>query len=160
MERDQAALREGLESEESDARQSTYGSTRSRRSMSGSRRLNQIQEAFFIQGDLEKFKLDRGDEPFPSKNMRPQYIQKALHQRRNHPDFEEEEEHREEVLPRPCRVEQMIEHNQPKQGRNLHPVNALNEMGALQRMIREMMEPDARRGERPTYRKPYPAYID
>ncbi|XP_016650494.1 PREDICTED: uncharacterized protein LOC107881367 [Prunus mume] len=33
-------------------------------------------------------------------------------------------------------------------------------MGALQRMIREMMEPKARRGERPTYRKPYPAYID
>ncbi|KAI5318019.1 hypothetical protein L3X38_037727 [Prunus dulcis] len=27
-------------------------------------------------------------------------------------------------------------------------------------MIREMMEPEARRGERPTYRKPYPAYID
>ncbi|XP_016647086.1 PREDICTED: uncharacterized protein LOC107880325 [Prunus mume] len=33
-------------------------------------------------------------------------------------------------------------------------------MGALQRMIREMMEPEARRGERPTYRKPYSAYID
>ncbi|CAL8086800.1 unnamed protein product [Prunus armeniaca] len=27
-------------------------------------------------------------------------------------------------------------------------------------MIREMMEPEARRGERPTYRKPYSAYID
>ncbi|CAL2238117.1 unnamed protein product [Prunus armeniaca] len=27
-------------------------------------------------------------------------------------------------------------------------------------MIREMMEPEARRGERPTYRKPYPPYID
>ncbi|CAL2260681.1 unnamed protein product [Prunus armeniaca] len=33
-------------------------------------------------------------------------------------------------------------------------------MGALQRMIREMMEPEARRGERRTYRKPYPPYID
>ncbi|CAL9000945.1 unnamed protein product [Prunus brigantina] len=33
-------------------------------------------------------------------------------------------------------------------------------MGALQSMIREMMELKARRGERPTYRKPYPAYID
>ncbi len=49
MERDQAALREGLESEESDARQSAHGSTRSRRSRSGSRRLNQIQEAVFRQ---------------------------------------------------------------------------------------------------------------
>ncbi|CAL2265796.1 unnamed protein product [Prunus armeniaca] len=42
----------------------------------------------------------------------------------------------------------------------MHPVNALNDMGALQRMIREMIEPKARRGERPTYRKPYPAYTD
>ncbi|CAL9010828.1 unnamed protein product [Prunus brigantina] len=33
-------------------------------------------------------------------------------------------------------------------------------MGALQRVIREMMEPEAIRGERPTYKKPYPAYID
>ncbi|CAL2266462.1 unnamed protein product [Prunus armeniaca] len=33
---------------------------------------------------------------------------------RNHPDFEEEEEHREEVLPRPYRVEQRIEHNHPE----------------------------------------------
>ncbi|XP_016646932.1 PREDICTED: uncharacterized protein LOC107880244 [Prunus mume] len=49
---------------------------------------------------------------------------------------------------------------QPEQGRNLHPGNALNDMGALQRMIREMMEPEARRGERPTYKNPYPAYID
>ncbi|XP_021810936.1 uncharacterized protein LOC110754203 [Prunus avium] len=79
---------------------------------------------------------------------------------RNHPNFEEEEEHREEVLPRPYKVEQRIEHNQPEQGRNPHPVNALNDMGALQRMIKEMMEPEARRGEMPTYRKPYPAYID
>ncbi|CAL2238789.1 unnamed protein product [Prunus armeniaca] len=53
-----------------------------------------------------------------------------------------------------------FEHNQPKQGRNPHPVNALNETGALQRLIREMTEPEAKRGERPTYRKPYPAYID
>ncbi|CAL9005278.1 unnamed protein product, partial [Prunus brigantina] len=79
---------------------------------------------------------------------------------RNHPDFEEEKEHREEVLSRPYKVEQRIEPNQPEQGRNPHPVNALNDMGALQRMIREMTEPEARRGERPTYRKPYPAYID
>ncbi|CAL9011775.1 unnamed protein product [Prunus brigantina] len=49
MERDQAALREGLESEESHARQSSHGSSRSRRSRSGSRRLNQIQEAVFQQ---------------------------------------------------------------------------------------------------------------
>ncbi|KAI5338553.1 hypothetical protein L3X38_017824 [Prunus dulcis] len=38
MERDQVALWEGLESEESDARQSGHDSTRSRRSKSGSRR--------------------------------------------------------------------------------------------------------------------------
>ncbi|CAL2275644.1 unnamed protein product [Prunus armeniaca] len=75
---------------------------------------------------------------------------------RNHPNFQEEEEHREEALPSPYRMDQM----QPEQGRNLHPVNALNDMGALQRMIREMMEPEPRRGERPTYRKPYPSYID
>ncbi|CAL8159870.1 unnamed protein product [Prunus armeniaca] len=79
---------------------------------------------------------------------------------RNHPDFEEEEEHREEVLPRPYRMEHRIENNQPELGQNPHPANALNDMGALQRMIREMIEPEARRGERPTYRKPYPAYID
>ncbi|CAL2228304.1 unnamed protein product [Prunus armeniaca] len=42
----------------------------------------------------------------------------------------------------------------------MHPINALKDIGALQRMIREMMELEARRGERPTYRKPYPAYID
>ncbi|CAL9020587.1 unnamed protein product [Prunus brigantina] len=35
--------------------------------------------------------------------------------------------------------------------------NPLNDKGALQRMIREMMEPEA---GRPSYRKPYPAYID
>ncbi|CAL2277864.1 unnamed protein product [Prunus armeniaca] len=79
---------------------------------------------------------------------------------RNHPDFEEEEEHREEVLPRPYRMEHRIDHAQPEQGRNPHPINALNDMGALQRMIREMMEPEARRRERPTYKMPYPAYID
>ncbi|CAL9005176.1 unnamed protein product [Prunus brigantina] len=49
MERDQAALQEGLESEESDARHLTHGSTRSRRSRSGSRRLNQIQETVLRQ---------------------------------------------------------------------------------------------------------------
>ncbi|CAL2247105.1 unnamed protein product [Prunus armeniaca] len=57
-------------------------------------------------------------------------------------------------------MEQKAEHNQPELGQNQHPVNALNDMGALQRIIREMMELEARRGERPTYRKPYPAYID
>ncbi|CAL9014464.1 unnamed protein product, partial [Prunus brigantina] len=56
--------------------------------------------------------------------------------------------------------EPRIDHFQPEQGLNPHPINALNDMGALQRIIREMMEPEARRGERPTYRKPYPAYID
>ncbi|XP_008223398.1 PREDICTED: uncharacterized protein LOC103323200 [Prunus mume] len=79
---------------------------------------------------------------------------------RNHPDLEEEEEHREEVLPRLYRAEPRIDPIQPEQGPNLHPVNALNDVGALQRMIREMMEPEARKGERPTYRRPYPAYID
>ncbi|CAL2238064.1 unnamed protein product [Prunus armeniaca] len=82
---------------------------------------------------------------------------------RNNPDLEEQEEHREEVLPRPYRAyraEPRIDHAQQEQGRNHHPVNALNDVGALQRMIREMMEPEARRGERPTYRKPYPAYVD
>ncbi|CAL2238250.1 unnamed protein product [Prunus armeniaca] len=57
-------------------------------------------------------------------------------------------------------MEHRIDHIQTEQGRNLHPVSALNDMGALQRIIREMMEPEARKGERPTYRKPYPAYID
>ncbi|ONI17164.1 hypothetical protein PRUPE_3G141800 [Prunus persica] len=47
MERDQVVLLEGLESEESDARQSAYASTGSRRSRTGSKRLNQIQEAVF-----------------------------------------------------------------------------------------------------------------
>ncbi|CAL9018545.1 unnamed protein product, partial [Prunus brigantina] len=79
---------------------------------------------------------------------------------RNNPDPEEQEEHREEILPRPYRAEPRIDYVQPEQGRNCHPINALNDVGALQRMIREMMEPEARRGERPTYRKPYPAYID
>ncbi|XP_020412833.1 uncharacterized protein LOC109947305 [Prunus persica] len=93
---------------------------------------------------------------------------------RNHLDFEEEEEHREEAVPRPYRIEHRIDHVQPEQGRNLHPVNALNDMGALQRMIREMMEcrthtesgSDSKVEfgsgpvERPTYRKPYPTYID
>ncbi|KAL6269663.1 hypothetical protein ACE6H2_026574 [Prunus campanulata] len=49
MERDQAAYREGPDSEESDARQLSHGSTGSRRSRIGSRRLNQIQEAVFRQ---------------------------------------------------------------------------------------------------------------
>ncbi|CAL8163077.1 unnamed protein product [Prunus armeniaca] len=79
---------------------------------------------------------------------------------RNNPNMEEQEEHREEVMPRPYRAEPRIDHAQPEQGRNHHPVNALNDVGALQRMIREMMLPEARREERPTYRKPYPAYID
>ncbi|CAL9012719.1 unnamed protein product [Prunus brigantina] len=61
----------------------------------------------------------------------------------------EPEEHREEVLPR---RQPRIDHFQPEQELNPHPVNALNDMGALQRMIREMMEPEARRRERPTYR--------
>ncbi|CAL8085769.1 unnamed protein product [Prunus armeniaca] len=60
----------------------------------------------------------------------------------------------------PYRMEHRIDHIQPEQGRNPHPVNALNDMGALQRMIREMMELEARRGERSTYRKLYLAYID
>ncbi|CAL9004374.1 unnamed protein product [Prunus brigantina] len=75
------------------------------------------------------------------------------------PDWRDQPEpgHREEALPR---REPRIDHFQPEQGLNPHPINALNDMGALQRIIREMMEPEARRGERPTYRKPYPAYID
>ncbi|CAL9009506.1 unnamed protein product [Prunus brigantina] len=79
---------------------------------------------------------------------------------RNHLDFEKDKEHREEALHRPYRMEQRIEHNQPEYGRTLHHVDALNDTGALQRMIREMMKPGARRGEMTTYRKPYPAYID
>ncbi|CAL2230426.1 unnamed protein product [Prunus armeniaca] len=79
---------------------------------------------------------------------------------RNHPNLEEQEEHREGALPRPYRAEPRIDFAQPEQGRNLPPVNALNDVGALQIMIREMMELEARRGERPTYRKPYPTYID
>ncbi|CAL2229239.1 unnamed protein product [Prunus armeniaca] len=51
---------------------------------------------------------------------------------RNHPDFEEEEEHREEVLPMPYRMEHRIENMQLEQGQNPHTVNALNDMGALQ----------------------------
>ncbi|CAL2265141.1 unnamed protein product [Prunus armeniaca] len=47
MEINQVALREGLESEESDAKQSAHGSTGSRRSRTGSRRMNQIQESMF-----------------------------------------------------------------------------------------------------------------
>ncbi|CAL2271022.1 unnamed protein product [Prunus armeniaca] len=77
---------------------------------------------------------------------------------RNHPDFEGEEEHREEVIHRPYKIEQRAEHSQPELGQNQHPVNALNDMGALQRMIREM-EPEARRGERPTYKNPYPVTL-
>ena len=42
-------LREGLESEESDARQSAHGSTGSRRSRTGSKRMNQIQESVLRQ---------------------------------------------------------------------------------------------------------------
>ncbi|CAL8152692.1 unnamed protein product [Prunus armeniaca] len=49
MERDQAALQERLESKESYARQSAHGSTRSKCSRSGSRRLNEIQEAVLRQ---------------------------------------------------------------------------------------------------------------
>ncbi|KAI5338468.1 hypothetical protein L3X38_017739 [Prunus dulcis] len=79
---------------------------------------------------------------------------------RNHLDIEEQEGHREEPPPRPYRAEPRIDYIQPEQGQNPPPVNALNDIGALQRVIREIMEPEARRGERPTYRKPYPAYID
>ena len=79
---------------------------------------------------------------------------------RNHPEVEEQEEHREEVPPRPLRAEPRFDYVQPEQGQIAPPVNALNDVGALRRMIREIMEPEARRGERPTYRKPYPAYID
>ncbi|CAL8173638.1 unnamed protein product [Prunus armeniaca] len=32
---------------------------------------------------MERSRLDRGDEPFPSKNVRPQSGQKALHQFRS-----------------------------------------------------------------------------
>ncbi|CAL2237029.1 unnamed protein product [Prunus armeniaca] len=39
------ALREGLESEESDVRHSAHGSTGSRQSKTGSRRMNLIQES-------------------------------------------------------------------------------------------------------------------
>ncbi|CAL2229304.1 unnamed protein product [Prunus armeniaca] len=58
MERDQVALREGLESEESDARHSAHGSTGSRRSEADSRRLNQIQEAVLRQKATTQRSLD------------------------------------------------------------------------------------------------------
>ncbi|CAL2260310.1 unnamed protein product [Prunus armeniaca] len=268
MEINQVALREGLESEESDARHSAHGSTGSRRSRTGSRRMNLIQESVLRQEVTtqrsqytlnnmtammqwqvnRQFRKDReaamaripnpdevvqqldlpygpppglawpyhenplvaqiagipergglqaghGEVAFPIQErlapIRPegpapgqvpqnqQEPQPAPQQAapqdhpmeilpeqpagvnwRNHPGLEEPEEHREEVLPRPYRAEPRFNHAQPEQGQNLIPVNALNDVGALQRMIREMMEPEARRGERPTYRKPYPPYID
>ncbi|CAL2228277.1 unnamed protein product [Prunus armeniaca] len=95
--------------------------------------------------------------PYRPRTMDPNPFPPLAKGRR---DFEEEEEHREEVMTRLYRMEQRIEQNQPEQGRNPHPVNALNDMGALQRIFREMMEPKARRGETPTYRRPYPVYID
>ncbi|CAL2257658.1 unnamed protein product [Prunus armeniaca] len=49
MEINQVALREGLESKESDARHSAHGSTGSRRSKTGSRRMNLIQESVLRQ---------------------------------------------------------------------------------------------------------------
>ncbi|CAL8084346.1 unnamed protein product [Prunus armeniaca] len=49
MEINQVALREGLELEESDARHSAHGSTRSRRSRTGSRRMNLIRESVLRQ---------------------------------------------------------------------------------------------------------------
>ncbi|CAL8152952.1 unnamed protein product [Prunus armeniaca] len=49
MEINQVALREGLESEESDARHSAHGSTGSKRSRTGSRRMNLIQESVLRQ---------------------------------------------------------------------------------------------------------------
>ncbi|CAL2257101.1 unnamed protein product [Prunus armeniaca] len=49
MEINQVALREGLESEESDARHSAHGSTGSKRSRTDSRRMNLIQESVLRQ---------------------------------------------------------------------------------------------------------------
>ncbi|CAL2246870.1 unnamed protein product [Prunus armeniaca] len=49
MEINQVALREELESKESDARHSAHGSTGSRRSRTGSRRMNLIQESVLRQ---------------------------------------------------------------------------------------------------------------
>ncbi|CAL9012718.1 unnamed protein product [Prunus brigantina] len=49
MEVNEAVIREGLESEESDVRHSAHGSTGSRHSRTGSKRLNQIHEAVFRQ---------------------------------------------------------------------------------------------------------------
>ncbi|CAL9018576.1 unnamed protein product [Prunus brigantina] len=269
MEINQVALREGLESEESDARHSAHGSTGRRRSRTASRRMSLIQESVLRQEVTTQrshdtlnnmtammqwqvnmqFRKDReaamaripnpdvvvqqldlshgpplglawshqenpfiaqmaGNQPEPQpipqhvaphdqplallpeppvvlpykpKRMDPNPFPPSARGRRdrwgnnlfanndrnraganwrNHPDLEEQEEHREEVLPRPYRAEPRIDYAQPEQGQNLLPINALNDVGALQRMIREMVEPEARRGERPTYRKPYPAYID
>ncbi|CAL9009181.1 unnamed protein product, partial [Prunus brigantina] len=277
MEINQVALREGLDSEESDARHSAHGSTGSRRSRTGSRRMDQIQESVLRQefrkdreaamaripnpdAVVQQLDLPYGPPPglawpyqenpliaqiagipglgevqagqrgealpvqereapvgpegpapvqMQQNQPEPQHIPQdqplallpeppavlpyrprridpnpfpppargrrggrgnnlfANNDRnrlganwRNNPGLEEQEGHREEVLPRPYRAEPMIDYAQPEQGRNHHPINALNDVGALQRMIREMMEPEARRGERPTYRKPYPAYID
>ncbi|CAL9012727.1 unnamed protein product [Prunus brigantina] len=201
MEINQVALREGLESEESDARQSAHGSTGSRRSRTDSRRVNQVQESVLRQEENplitqiagvpghEEIQAGQRGEAFPiqeheaavqpeglvpvqrqQNQPEPQNIpqeqplallpEPQAGRKRNNPGLEEQEVHREEVLPRPYRAEPLIDYVQPEQGRNLYPINALNDVGALQRMIREMMEPEARRGERPTYRKPYPACID
>lgn len=64
---------------------------------------------------------------------------------RNHNDFKDKQEHKEEPAPRLPRIEQRMRQNPPEQVQNPLPTNALNDMGALQRMVREMMDPEARR---------------
>ncbi|CAL2259896.1 unnamed protein product [Prunus armeniaca] len=49
------------------------------------------------------------------------YRNKAGANWRNHPNLEEQEEHREEVLPISCRAEPMIDYTQPEQGQYRHP---------------------------------------
>ncbi|KAI5320974.1 hypothetical protein L3X38_040682 [Prunus dulcis] len=68
MERNQAVILKGLESEESDARHSVHDSTGSRRSRTGSRRLYQIQEAVFRQENLNKAS-PKDEYPMPMADM-------------------------------------------------------------------------------------------
>ncbi|CAL9001598.1 unnamed protein product, partial [Prunus brigantina] len=97
MEINQVVLREGLESEESDARHSAHGSTGSRRSQDTlnnmtammqwqvNRQFRKDREAAMARipnpdDNVGKSRLDKGKELFLFKNVRPQSGQKALHQ--------------------------------------------------------------------------------
>ncbi|CAL8996878.1 unnamed protein product [Prunus brigantina] len=95
MEINQVALKEGLESEESDARQSAHGMLPYR-----PRRMDPNPFPPPARG-----RRGRGGNNLFANNNRD----RLGANRRNHPDLEEEEEHREEVLPRPYRAEPRID---------------------------------------------------